>query len=157
MTKILQDAGIALSILEGDSFVENGRIGVLGHSYGGNTALFQSAVDDRIRFTCSSGAVCSFRHKMASGTPLEFALILPGIYPTYDFEQLLASVAPRKVLVVSAQGDKYSMDADQVVATASKEFSKLGADGALEHRRYSGEHALTQERFEYIVNWVAAH
>jgi hypothetical protein len=61
--------------------------------------------------------------------------------------------APRRLLVVSAEDDKYSRDADQVVREAAGAYAAAGAATALEHRRYEGGHALTRERFDHIVAW----
>jgi dienelactone hydrolase len=43
--------------------VDKSRIGVLGHSYGGNTVLFQAAINEEIKFACSSSAACIYKNK----------------------------------------------------------------------------------------------
>ena len=154
--KILDDAEIALSVLAGAPFVDATRLGVLGHSYGGNTALFQMAVEKRLAWACASGAVCSYRHKMEVGTSLEVALAVPGIYPRFDFDRILGAAAPRPFLVVSADADKYSLDAPHVVASALSRYARTNAAAALEHHRYAGGHALTAERFNAIVEWISS-
>ena len=55
MKKVLQDAMQGISLLAGLECVDKARIGTLGHSYGGNTVLFLSALDERISFACASG------------------------------------------------------------------------------------------------------
>ena len=57
MKKVLTDAMNGITLLSRLGFVDNGRIGTLGHSYGGNTVLFLSALDERIAFSCASGSV----------------------------------------------------------------------------------------------------
>ena len=57
-----------------------------------------------------------------------------------------AAIGPRPTLVVSGTEDKYSRDADQVVA-------KVGGDFITELRVERG-HALDQERFDAIVEWL---
>src|SRR5690606_23078234 len=66
MRKVLDDASVALDILTQHPLVDKKRLGTIGHSYGGNTVLFHTAVDERIRFACTSGAVCSYQYKMAN-------------------------------------------------------------------------------------------
>lgn len=73
MRKVLEDAEVALSVLTGLDAVDPSRIGVLGHSYGGNTVLFQAALDERVRYARTSGAACSFRTKVREGTGIELA------------------------------------------------------------------------------------
>src|SRR5690242_20050134 len=86
MRKVLDDASFGLSLLMNAEGVDKSRIGVLGHSYGGNTAIFQAAVDERVRFVCSSGAVCSFRKKIEERTGLEMALAVPGFCREFEIE-----------------------------------------------------------------------
>jgi hypothetical protein len=91
---------------------------------------------------------------MRRGTGIEMAEVLPGVLERFDVEDLLGLTAPRRFLAVSAGDDKYSHDAEQVVEAASAAYAAACAPGALEHRRYEGGHALTRERFDYIVAWI---
>ncbi|MBQ8314754.1 MAG: acetylxylan esterase, partial [Lachnospiraceae bacterium] len=45
MKKVLDDAMTGITLLSNLGFVDKKRIGTLGHSYGGNTVLFLSALD----------------------------------------------------------------------------------------------------------------
>jgi cephalosporin-C deacetylase-like acetyl esterase len=157
MRKVLDDATRALSLLASIDGVDPRRLGVIGHSYGGNTALFQAAIDERVAFACASGAVCSYKRKMADQTGIEMALIIPSFLKHFDFGEVLQAIAPREMLVVSADADKYSKDADTVVNAAKSAFDKAQSSSALQHKRYTGGHALTEERFRFIVDWVSSH
>jgi dienelactone hydrolase len=154
MRKVLSDAAAGVSLLASHPLVDAIRIGVLGHSYGGNTALFEAALDERLAFAVSSGAVCSYRDKMEHGTGIEMAEVIPGFVERFDIDDVLACVAPRPMLVASADADKYSRDADVMVARATAAWGQGGSSPALEHARFSGKHPLTPERFERIVDWV---
>ena len=57
MRKVLADASSGLALLTGLPGVDERRTGVLGHSYGGNTTLFQAALDERAAFAVASGAL----------------------------------------------------------------------------------------------------
>ena len=50
---------------------------------------------------------------------IELAQIIPGIVELTDFDGLLGLIAPRPVLVVSAEEDPYSFDAPGVVGRAT--------------------------------------
>lgn len=154
MRKILSDASRGLSLLAHNDAVAPHRIGVLGHSYGGNTVIFQAALDKRIAYACASGAVCSLRRKVSDGTGIELALIIPNLARELDFAQLLALISPRHFLVVSATEDKYSIDADDVVHDAMDLARGCAVPDWLVHLRYEGGHALTKERFGEIVRWI---
>jgi dienelactone hydrolase len=152
MRKVLTDAEAGLSALAGLEEVDSQRIGLLGHSYGGNTVLFQAALDTRVKFACISGAVCSYGQRIAQGTGIEMAEVLPSALQRFEIDDLLRLISPRHTLVVSATADKYSHDADVMVGKASPAFS--ANPGALQHQRYEGGHPLTAERAQAIAAWV---
>jgi dienelactone hydrolase len=155
MRKVLDDSARGISILHAHPLIDPARIGIMGHSYGGNTVLFHTALDTRIAFACASGAACSYRYKLAHQYGIEMAEVIPGFAARFDIADLVMCMAPRRVLIVSATDDAASQDADMIVAAAQTALEALGAAQLLEHVRYEGEHALTQERFDTIVQWLA--
>jgi cephalosporin-C deacetylase-like acetyl esterase len=94
MRKVLADSMAALSVLADLPEAKGLKLGTLGRSYGGNTVLFHSAIDDRITFACSSGAACSYRRKLASNTGIEMAEVIPGFAAHWDIEDLVRAIAP---------------------------------------------------------------
>lgn len=154
MSKLLGDLAAAVAVLQG--LAPTASLGVAGHSFGGNLALFAAALDTRLAFAVASGAVCSFRHKLAQGTPLEMALVMPGFAARFDLDEVLRCVAPRKILVVSGDEDPMSADAAAVVAAARSAFAELGATDHLSHLRAPGGHALDRARFDAMVDWLVA-
>lgn len=148
MRKCLDDAQRALSVLLAATGVEANRVGVAGHSYGGYTTLYHAALDSRCRFAVISGAVCSFATRFREDTGMTLFETVPGLARDIETHELLAAIAPRPTLVVSGSEDKYSRDADEVVA-------RVGGDFITEVRVNRG-HALDQERFDAIVEWITA-
>jgi len=147
MRKVLSDSAQGISLLLSHPQVDPKRISILGHSYGGNTVLFHGALDERIRFACSSGAACSYRYKMANQIGIEMAEAIPGFATHFDIPDLVACFAPRPLFILSATTDQLSFDANSVVSIVQDR----GAASSIEHKRYVGGHALTQERFDDIV------
>lgn len=152
MRKVIEDAMAAVSVLVERPDVDTGAVAALGHSYGGNTTLFVTALDERIRFACASGALASYRRKVADGTGIELAEVIPGFSTRFDLEHVLAAIAPRRHLVVSGTEDKYAADADEFIDLARPAF--LTAPRSIAHRRSAGGHALDQERSGSIVSWM---
>lgn len=146
MRKCLDDAQRALSVLLQAAELDARHVGVAGHSYGGYTALYHAAVDTRCRFACISGAVCSFETRRREGTGITLFEAVPRLAREIDTHDVLAAIAPRPTMVVSGLQDKYSRDADQVVA-------KVGGNFITELRVEAG-HALDQDRFDTIVEWI---
>ena len=154
MSKVLTDAMACVSALLARPDVDPDRLGALGHSFGGSTVLFLAAVDPRVRYACASGALCSYRKRVAEGTGIEMAQVIPGFAARFDIEDLLVAIAPRKLFAVSATEDKYSADADELVTLAAPAFAQRGSQAHLVHRRFTGAHALDQQRFDAIVEWI---
>jgi dienelactone hydrolase len=146
MRKCLDDAQRAVSVLLAATGMDERKVGVAGHSYGGYTSLYHAAVDTRCRYACISGAVCSFERRRREGTGITLFETVPGLARDIDTHDVLAAIAPRPTMVVSGTEDKYSRDADAVVA-------RVGGDFITELRVDRG-HALDAERFDAIVEWI---
>lgn len=157
MKKVLEDAVNGITLLSGLSYVDNKRIGTLGHSYGGNTVLFLSALDERIAFSCASGSACTYENRMENDVGIEMASVIPNFHGEYDIYDLVSCIAPRQLLIVSAEDDKYSRDASYIVEKASPAYLKQDAIQNLHHKRYPGGHALTKERYDFIVEWLTQY
>lgn len=154
MQKVLKDAINGISVLTGLDYVDKSKIGTMGHSYGGNTVLFLSAMDTRITFACASGSACTFLSRMENNVGIEMASVIPGFVTKYDIDDLVACIVPRKLLIVSAEKDKYSKDASGIVDHVIPLYKKYGELNNMAHLRYAGGHAITQERFDDIINWL---
>jgi dienelactone hydrolase len=157
MRKVLIDSAQGISLLRSHPLVDPQRIGILGHSYGGNTVLFHGALDERIRFACASGAACTYRYKMKHQLGIEMAEVIPGFASRYDIPDLVTCFAPRPLLLVSASEDPASQDAEEILLASMETCTNLGIPEHLEHKRFAGKHALTQERFDFIVSWIISH
>ena len=141
-------------LLSNLDYVDKNRIGTLGHSYGGNTVLFLAALDERIAFSCASGSACTYKNRMENNVGIEMASVIPGFHGKYDIDDLVACIAPRRLLIVSAEEDKYSKDASCIVENGRKAYMEFDAVENLYHSRFSGGHAMTTERYECIVEWL---
>jgi len=153
MRKVLSDSAQGISVLRSHPLVDPNQLGILGHSYGGNTVLFHGALDERIRFACSSGAACSYKYKVEHDIGIEMAEVIPGFAAHFDVPDLLACFTPRQLLIVSATEDVFSKDADKVVGAVMKKHPT----GQIEHKRYNGDHAMTHGRFDDIMQWFRMH
>lgn len=147
MRKGLDDAQRALSVLLDATHVAPHRVGVAGHSFGGTTALYHAALDSRCHFASISGAVCSFATRRREDTGILLFETVPALSRDVDTHDVLAAIGPRPTLVVSGTDDKYSRDADQVIAAVGGDF--------ITSVRVPRGHALDAERFDAIVDWLA--
>jgi dienelactone hydrolase len=156
MCTVLADAAAAHSALAGCDGVDETRIGALGHSMGGASVLLHAVLDERIAFAVASGSACTYRDRMAHGVGIDCAQAIPGLLELGDLDDIAGLAAPRPLLLCSADEDKYSRDAPRIVEAAACAYRNAGAPDALQHYRARGGHALTEERFDAIVDWVTA-
>jgi dienelactone hydrolase len=105
MRKVLDDSARGISLLRAHPLIDPQRVGILGHSYGGNTVLFRPAVDEHICFACSSGAACTYRYKLTHQLGIEMAEVIPGFATRFDLPNLVTCFAPQRALLVSATED----------------------------------------------------
>lgn len=156
MCTVLADAAAAHSALAGLDDVEQARIGALGHSMGGASVLLHAALDTRIAFAVVSGSACTYRERMTHGVGIDCAQAIPGLLELADLDDIVGLVAPRPLLLCSADEDQYSRDAPLIAEAAAQAYRGAGAPEALQHYRAHGGHALTEERFDAIVAWLTA-
>ncbi|MGH2853579.1 MAG: alpha/beta hydrolase family protein [Solirubrobacteraceae bacterium] len=157
MSTVLVDAAAAHSALAALADVDGRRVGALGHSMGGASVLLHAALDTRVAFAAASGSACTYRERMARGTGIDCSQAIPGLLELGDLDDIAPLVAPRPLLLCSAEDDKYSADAPRIAAAAEHAYRDAGAPGALRHSRAHGGHALDAERFGAIVDWVTAN
>ena len=94
---------------------------------------------------------------MAHQLGIEMAEVNPGFATRYDIADLVACFAPRPILIVSATDDAASQDADRIVQAARETCASMGSVKHIDHERYEGGHAVTQERFDEIVYWLTRY
>ena len=113
--KFTFEHNIAIDVLETLSEVDATRIGAIGHSLGGQGAIFLTAYDDRIKVAVSNCPAPTFRHNpsvesWARGSWYSyFKHLRPGILnkelPSIDFHHMAALAAPRPMLHLAALND----------------------------------------------------
>lgn len=136
---VLTDAATAHSVLATQANVEPMRVGALGHSMGGATALFHSALDERVRFAVVSGAASTYHHRMERGTGIEATQVVPGMLELCDLDNIAGLVAPRPLLLIFDEDQlKLILCAGRYVvsATGARELGVLKIpDGHSENTR----------------------
>lgn len=103
-----------LDLLESLPFVRRGRFGAIGHSLGGHNAIFTAVFDPRLKVVVSSCGFDSFRDYMDGDLrgwtserymPRLLAYRDRVAEVPFDFDELLAALAPRVCWVSAPLGD----------------------------------------------------
>src|SRR5690625_3400095 len=125
MGKMVEDTRAAIDALESLDFVDSRSIYLSGYALGGTVSLFTSALDSRVAGTAVSSAYTPLRTASENVECLKAWSHLHGLIPRLgffadhpdrlpvDFPEIIASIAPRPLLVMAPELDRHA-DADQV-------------------------------------------
>lgn len=118
--KMVTDTQGALDALQNLDFIDGSRIYLAGYSLGGAVGLYTAAMDDRVKGVVSIAGFSPMR--TTTGTldteGIKTYSHLHGLLPRlgffagrenripYDFHEVLASIAPRPLLVIAPEWDK---------------------------------------------------
>jgi dienelactone hydrolase len=162
----------AVTLLADLPEVDGTRIGCIGHSHGGYGTLFLAAFDPRIRASVVS---CGFMGLCHDDDPLRWArrsgfVFMPGLRPyirkndlPFDFHELLAMIAPRPLLNISASNDAIfpgsATSSELAVDEAEVVYEQIfDAGGRLTNRihasGHSMPHAIKQEAYDWLDAWL---
>jgi dienelactone hydrolase len=151
--------------LESLDFVDGGRIGMVGHSYGGHSTIFTAALEPRIKVAVSNGPVSAFReHGMHWGVPAgaRASQSLPKMRPylldpnrplPVTFAEITALVAPRPLWIGQAVGENRPLE-EQNHAEVARVFESAGARDRVRYVWYSGDHDFPPVARSAAVEWL---
>lgn len=165
--RMVSDARAAVDALATDALVDPGRISLLGYTLGGAVALHAAALDSRIHAVVSISGFTPLRTDPHLGRYSHERGLLPrlGLYVgresdvPYDYDELIATIAPRPVLVVQPQFDR---EADPAAVRAAVERARsvyqlhgaadqLGSHEPPDYRRFP---TAMQDA---AIRWLAEH
>ena len=138
----LWDMARGIDVLQALPYVDRGRIGVCGWSYGGTIALFLAAWDERI----AAALVSCYLASIASSHRIPWNLcgsqVLPGMVDELDHASLAALVAPRALIVESAEDDLiFPVESARAsIAAARPSYEEGGASERIAHFVVDGDH-----------------
>jgi dienelactone hydrolase len=136
------DGMCAISYVQNRPDVLPGVLGCTGHSGGGTTTLWLSAIDDRITTVVISGYLCSFKASILGMEHCECNYV-PGILEFAEMGDLAALLAPRPVRFVNGENDPiFPIEAARKqYETAQQAYALFDANDDVSLRVHPGEHA----------------
>jgi dienelactone hydrolase len=158
--KYVWDARRALDYLQSRPEVDKARLGMIGHSLGGQETLFTTACDPRIRAAASSCGFGSLRTLKRDRILHNFALFVPALAEHGDYGAVLALVAPRPFLVAARSRDPiFPMEGiEETVAAARGAYRAQKAPVRLGTFYEEGPHefspALRQAAYDWLDRWL---
>ncbi len=124
-TKYLHDLSTAIDVLCSFEFVDKNNIGVIGHSLGGQEAIWLSWYDERIKCCVSSCGVSCIKDILDYEILHNFALYIPNISNVCDMDEIINEISPRAVLLLSGLKDEYHFPLSGIEKIEIKNKSNL--------------------------------
>ncbi len=138
MGKMIDDVRSAVDLLSQNNRIDSQRIYVMGYSLGATVGLLAAALDDRIAGAVSVCGFTPLRTEKGTGS-LENLAFIHGLIPRlgffkgnekrlpWDFDEVLALIAPRPLMVVAPQFDQEATfaDVERSVEAARRVYESL--------------------------------
>lgn len=140
-------------ILLNQKFVDPERLGIMGISGGGLTALYASVIDESFKKIVISGYVNTFESSILSmwHCPDNY---IPNIFTVGEIYDFAASLAPRELLIESGTKDKlFPIEASKKAHTKIKSvYSLIGASDKLQVDVFDGKHSVSgRKSFDFLA------
>ncbi|MEJ2009304.1 MAG: alpha/beta fold hydrolase [Acidobacteriota bacterium] len=172
MGNMIEDTRAAIDALSALEEIDSSQIYLLGYALGGKVGLLTAAFDDRVKGLVS---VCGF-DPLRLQTPdkgtegIRHYSQLHGLLPQlgffagheervpFDFDEVLALIAPKPVLLVAPELDRYARVADvkREVKSSRKVYDLLGHAEALQFETPMDINRFPRSLQEHVFDWIAS-
>lgn len=154
--KYLSDLTRGVDFLETLDFVDKERIGVLGHSLGGQEALWLTWFDSRIKAGVSSCGFSQIRNILRDGINHNLALYTFGFLNAGDTGSMVCDLAPRPFLMTNGTEDRiFPLDGvREIAAMAQKAYGDKAAAENFKCVIFEGGHSFPASVKEEAYGWL---
>jgi dienelactone hydrolase len=159
-TKYLHDLTCALDALAGLPEVDSARLGVIGHSLGGQQTLWLTWYDKRVRAAVSSCGFGMIRTILRDGINHNFALYVPGLLEIGDMDALVADLPPRPFMLTAGRADGiFPIDGVRLIAErGAAAYAQAGAAECFRAQVFPGGHGLPDDvkaqAYAFLDRWI---
>lgn len=170
--KSTYEHAIATDVLAALPGVDPERLGVMGHSLGGQGAYFLAAYDERIKAAVCNCSAGTFRHNPGVENWARESWyvyfrhlresLLRGEAPPMDMHEIMALIAPRAFLDLSAWNDEQGHSPTQrqrvlMLLKITEVYDLLGAPENFGFFIHGRGHAVPAESRALIYGFLEAH
>jgi dienelactone hydrolase len=171
MGKMVCDTRGVLDALSALDYIDHSRIFVIGYALGGKVGLVTAALDDRVNAVASVCGFDALQHTApGDGTEgVRHYSHLHGLLPRlgffageesrlpFDYDRVLALVAPRPALIVAPVLDRYVHveTVQSEVEQARKVYGLLGRNEALRLEMPLDFNRFMEGRQKQVIEWIA--
>jgi dienelactone hydrolase len=138
--KTLWDISVGIDLLIGLPEVDENRIGFIGHSYGGRSALFAPVYDRRLKAAVSSCGCTSFQNMIKHDLGIQYDFVVPGLLNYGDLADVVRMIEPASLLLLGTDQDKWSLGLKDLYEETKSSF----VEGTFDSQLYPGGHQFSE-------------
>jgi dienelactone hydrolase len=159
-TKYLHDMVCALDLLAELPDVDGARLGAIGHSLGGQEALWLAWYDRRVRAAVSSCGFGLIRTIIRDAINHNLALYVPGLLELCDLDALVAGIATRAFLLSAGEQDTiFPIDGVRALAgSAQAAYAERGVPERFRAIIFPAGHSFPDqvkaEAYAFLDRWL---
>ncbi len=164
MGRMVEDTRAAIDALQKDSQVDPQRIYLFGYSMGATVGLYTAALDARVKGVVSISGFTPMRSADGVARYSQERGLIPrlGFFAgqeariPFDFDDVLAAIAPRPVLVMQPQLDRDAVPRDVAAAVGRAKgiYGLYGAADKLALFEPWDYNRLPEKSQDWIVQWM---
>jgi len=139
--------------------VNKDLLGIIGHSMGSMQVTITLPVEPRIKVAVASQGAKLYSGMLERGDNFPQAYILPGFYKYADLDALLASFAPKPLLLTGRNQDSVSHLPDQkkIEERLQAVYDLYGASANVKYVREDGGHQFSPPLRQAAYEWFDQH
>lgn len=159
-TKYLHDLRCGLDLLTSLPEVNHSRLGVIGHSLGGQEALWLMWYDKRVAAAVSSCGFSLLQTILREHINHNFAAYIPGMLDLCDMDALVSALAPRPFLLTAGEYDRiFPIDGVRSLITQAQDaYAKEGASECFRALIFPSGHSfppeVKAEAYAFLDQWL---
>lgn len=169
MGKMVADVRSAIDALSGFKVIDQNNLFINGYSLGGNVGLITAALDDRVSGIAVSSAFNPMRNSGNDGIKSVYQYShLHGLLPRLgffmdelnripvDYDEIMAAIAPKPLLVISPALDRHSdyQKVKAAVQKASAIYGFLNSPGSLIHQSPVDISRFSLNQQKVVLSWL---
>jgi dienelactone hydrolase len=134
-------------------------MGLIGHSMGSQQVTITLPLEPRIKVAVASQGAKLYSGMLARGDTFPQSYVIPGLFKVADLDALLASFAPKPLLMIGRTTDNVSPLVDQQAIEKRLQtiYALYGASANFDFIREPGGHLFSPPLRDAAYNWLEQH
>ena len=149
-TKTLHDLSVAVDVLCELEYVDKNRIGVIGHSLGGQEAILMEWFDKRIKVAASSCGLSMMQDIIDNMVMHSFYLYIPNMLKYCDFDEIINEITVDRKLIMSS-GLK---DERHCPLSGIDKIEQKNQNDNFKSIRFDGDHQFGNNEKKIIYDYI---